>query len=333
MRNTQPLTHDELVEDADTALRSLSRRFPEALAELVLRPDEEIESVEWLETQVAVRQLRMDRVLRVRLIGGEQRLVHGEWTDRLNRRVERRVGEYHLSVAVAERIDTESAGNFGEHPRDPRPIESIVVVLRGRKKRWPNVGTYRTTPSDTHFGGAWFHIEPVYQRTVAELEARRSVFWLAFVPVAVDVDEEKLTRILVRLRNELAREDFDELVATMLAVCGLKKDSHRFISVIRSCASKEVRMHPFIRWGIEQGVEQGITQGITQGIAQERTRSLSLLQRIFERRLGRTLTDKERQRIHKRIDKDGPDAIGDIIVDLSSEQLAVWLAPRSKRVG
>lgn len=153
MRKRNQTPHDELVNDADAALRSLSRRFPEGLAELALRPGERIESAEWLETQVAVRQLRMDRVLRVRLVGGQQRLVHGEWTDRLNHQVQCRMGEYHLSVAVAERIDAQVAGKWGTG-RGRRRLESIVVVLRGRKKPWPEKGTYRTTPNDTRFGGA-----------------------------------------------------------------------------------------------------------------------------------------------------------------------------------
>lgn len=347
MRKPRTTAHDELVEDADSALRSLSRRFPEALAELVLRPGEQIESAEWLETQVVVRQLRMDRVLRVRLAGGEERLIHGEWTERLNRQVERRLGEYHLSVAVAERVDAETAGKFAEGDRDRRGLESIVVVLRGRKKRWPKLGKYRTTPRNSRFGGAWFHIEPVYQRTVAELEARGSVFWLAFVPVAIDADEEKLMRVISRLRNELDQEHFDELIGAMTAIAKLKKDSQRFISVIQSNSSKEVPMNPFVRlaldegivfgWqqGLEQGLvrgrKQGLEQGLEKGRKQERARSLSMLQRILERRLGRPLTDKEHQRINKRFNKEGPESIGDVVGDLSPEQLAAWLAPRKRK--
>jgi len=194
-------------------------------------------------------------------------------------------------------------------------------LLRGRKKPWPKHGTYRTTPDDSRFGGAWFHVEAVYQQTVAELEAKGSVFWLAFVPLAVDADVENVPRIIQRLRNEVDAEEFDELIAAMLSLTRLKKDARHLISVIESASAKEEPMNPFLRLGIERGVEKGIEKGI-----------LPLLHQ-FERRLGRPVTDIERRRIAKRIDKDGADKLGDVVLDLSPAQLDAWLAPRkaSKR--
>lgn len=261
-----PLQRDELVEDADDMLRSLSRKYPEALASMVLRPDERLEGASWLETQVSMRPLRMDRVLDVRLEGGSSRLLHSEWTDRLTQDVQRRMGEYHLAVASGEHIDAEAANKMGKRGRKKRPIESSVVVLRGRKKKWPEKGTYRTTPEDTEFGGVWFHIEPVYQRTVAELEARGSPFWLVFVPLARDVDEEKLRSIIKRLRKTVVTDDFDELVATMLSLAKMKKDSKTLMDVIRSASEKERPMHPFLRDGLERGMEKGIQKGLQKGL-------------------------------------------------------------------
>ena len=328
---------DEFVEDADGVLRSLSRRFPEALAHAVLRPDERLAGADWLETQVAVRQLRMDRVLQVRLVGGTSRLLHSEWTDRLTREVQRRVGEYHLSVAVSERIDAESAEKLGQCGREQGRLESMVVVLRGRKKRWPKLGRYRTTPDDTRFGGAWYHIEAVYQRTVAELEAKGSPFWLAFVPLALDVNEEKLRRIIERLRNQVVEEDFDELIAAMLSMAQLKKDSQDLMAVIRSASAKEKPMHPFMRdglvQGMEKGLQQGLQQGLQKGLQKGLQRGLAPLVRVFERRLGRPITEDERRWIAKRMKKDGPELLGDVVVDLSPEQLSAWLAQRKSSNG
>jgi hypothetical protein len=335
------LEEDAFVEDADGALRSLSRRFPEALAQAVLRSDERLAGAEWLETQVAMRQLRMDRLLHVRVVGGPSRLLHGEWTDRLTREVQRRMGEYHLSVAVGERMDAKAAEKVEPGGRKQRRLESMVVVLRGRKKPWPKIGTYRTTPHDTRFGGAWFYIEAVYQRTVAELEAKGSPFWLAFVPLARDVNEEKLRHVIESLRKRVVDDDFDELVAAMLSMAKLKKDSIRLMGVIRSAAAKEKPMHPFMRDGLEQGMEQGLKkglqkgrqEGLQQGLQEGLQRALAPLVRVFEWRLGRPLTDGERVRIAKRMNNDNSALIGDAVVNLSREELTKWIAPRKSVKG
>lgn len=316
--------YDELVEDADTALRALSRRFPDALPNSTLRSGEKVASARWRETQVAVPQVRMDRVIEVHLVGGSSRLLHGEWIDRLTREVQRRMGRYHLAVALAEQVDTEAAEVWpgaGEYQR----IESMVVVLRGRKKPWPREGAFRTTPEDAKFGGAWFHIDAVYQRTVAEMEARGSPFWLAFVPLAIDVNEEKLRRIIKGLRKQVKEDGFDELVAAMLSLAKLKKDSRSLMDVIRSAAAKEKPMHPFLRDGIEQGMERGLQQGLQQGLQ----RGFAFVVRVFELRLGRTLTEKERARLARRMNQKDSASLGDIALNLSPEQLAAWLAPRT----
>lgn len=308
----------DAIEDADAALRTLSRRFPEGFAQVVLRKGERIESAEWLETQVAARPLRLDRVLYVRLVGGRQRLLHGEWTERLNRRERRRFGEYHLTAATAERIDTEVASKFGLRKKMLRPLETVVVVLRGRKKKWPEHGVYRTSDKRAKFCGVQFRIEPVYQRTVAELEAKGSVFWLAFVPLAIDVDEEKLRGIIERLRQQCESDDFDELTTTMLSMAKLKKDAPTFQDVIRSASSKEVHMNPWVRDALEQGLAKG----------------MGPITYLFERQLGRAITASERRRLELRLEKDGPVKLGAVVLDLNREQLAAWLAPRksSKRI-
>ncbi len=308
--------HHELVEDADGALRALSRRFPEALPQTRLRPGEQLASARWRETQVAVPQVRMDRVVEVGLVGGSSRLLHGEWTERLTSEVLRRMGKYHLAVALAELGDVEAAEKCWQGAEERQRLESMIVVLRGRKKPWPREGAFRTTPNDTKFGGAWFYIDPVYQRTVAELEARGSPFWLAFVPLAIDVNEEKLRSIIKGLRNQVGEEDFDELVGTMLSLTKLKKDPQPFMDVIRSAAKKEKPMHPFMRDGLEQGMERGLQRG------------LAFFIRAFERRLGRSVTDAERRRLGERFEKDRPDLLVDAVFDFTPEQLATWLAPR-----
>ncbi len=140
---------------------------------------------------------------------------------------------------------------------------------------------------------------------------------MAFVPLAIDVDEEKLRGIIERLRPQLDPEDFAELTATMMSMAKLKKDAPTLVDVIRSASSEEVPMHPFLRDGIAQGLEKG----------------LAPLTYLFERRLGRVITANEPRRLEVRLEKDGPAKLGAVVLDLNPEQLAAWLAPRksSKR--
>jgi hypothetical protein len=50
------------------------------------------------------------------------------------------------------------------------------------------------------------------------------------------------------------------------------------------------------------------------------------LVRLFERRLGRGLTEAERSRLTERIQEQGAEQVGDLVLDLSAEDLATWLA-------
>jgi hypothetical protein len=52
---------------------------------------------------------------------------------------------------------------------------------------------------------------------------------------------------------------------------------------------------------------------------------------LFERRLGRALREDERARLHERTETLGPDRLGDLVLDLSVEELAAWLADPNPR--
>ena len=58
-------------------------------------------------------------------------------------------------------------------PRARVPVHSVVIVLRGRKEPWPEEGEYRNDWPELPWSGTRFRVEAVYQRTVAELRARR----------------------------------------------------------------------------------------------------------------------------------------------------------------
>jgi hypothetical protein len=51
----------------------------------------------------------------------------------------------------------------------------------------------------------------------------------------------------------------------------------------------------------------------------------------FERRLGRALRDEERACVRERIETLGPDRLGDVVLDLSADELATWLADPKAR--
>ncbi|MBK9265970.1 MAG: hypothetical protein IPM54_40070 [Polyangiaceae bacterium] len=307
--------------DIDTILRHTSRRHPTALSRLLLDHDEPIEQIEWIKTQLATRQRRIDRGLRIEMVRGS-RILHIEWTLRLNRAIRRRVHEYHHLLAMAHEMDARAKRKRGEPLPKPISIDSVVVVLSGPKKKLPTFGRYRTSSKDQRFSGVRFRIEAIYQRTVAEIEAMGSVFWLAFVPLAMDVDQEKLERVLKSLRAQTEPEDFEDLKATMILLAPLNRDFPGLQEVILSLTEAEepvldlLSLHPYYQRAKEQGFAKGRDEA---------------LMHLLERRLTRSLTASERKRVSKRLTKHGPDFVGDAILDLSREELAAWLALNGHR--
>ncbi|WP_437681096.1 hypothetical protein [Sorangium sp. So ce131] len=108
-----------------------------------------------------------------------------------------RVFEYNCLTALA--MADEARANKGE----PVPIDSVVVILSGREEPWPTHGSYRTSAPGEPFSGVHFRLEAVCQRTVAELEARGSVFWLIMLDLPPDVHEHACRQ---RARSSVRRE-------------------------------------------------------------------------------------------------------------------------------
>lgn len=326
-KNKEATEEKEITTDADLSLRSTSRLFPGVLAQLIIAPDEPIRRMHWGETQVSARARRLDRVLYVRLARRGYRLLHIEWTLRLNGSVRERAAEYHLLLAKTARREL--------HRRRMRKrrllvtVETVIVVLSGRKKPWKAFGRYQTSPKGKRFTGIRFRIEPVYQRTVAELEARSGIFWLVFVPLATDADEPQISRIVQRVRREATTEEFSEVVATMLSMARVRKDRPEFENVIRAAEKEEeVMAHPWFVDGRNAGIKIGREEGLEEGREEGREEGLAALAIMVERRLGRVLTAKERRRIVSRLAKDGPEKLATAVMDLSPKKLAVWLKPR-----
>ena len=104
---------------------------------------------------------------------------------------------------------------------------------------------------------------------------------------------------------DLTREEMDELLATL-----------------RKSPIGQQLLDEGQQQGIERGIEQGIEQGIAQGIEQ----GIGLVERQFQRRLGRLVTAEEHRTLVRRLGTLGPARVGDVVLDLSSDALAAWLA-------
>ena len=68
---------------------------------------------------------------------------------------------------------------------------------------------------------------------------------------------------------------------------------------------------------IKQATDQGAERGAKEG--------LGPLAHLFERRLGRPLFDHDRAALRTRLSTLGPGRLGDVVLDLSSDELSRWL--------
>jgi hypothetical protein len=78
------------------------------------------------------------------------------------------------------------------------------------------------------------------------------------------------------------------------------------------------------REAIEKGVAQGHRQGVAQGAA-------DVIAHQVEHRLRRRLREDERARLRERTETLGPDRLGKLVLDLSVDELAAWLADPNAR--
>jgi len=292
---TQTQKETEQPNEIDATLRHISRMLPDDYARALLPGVSGIRAAQWLETQIDTpRKRRLDRTLDVHC-EEDRRLLHTEWQLEMRVDVPFRVFEYHNVMVMAL---------VGEHrPRDepappnesPIQVESTVVLLTGREAPWPAYGEYRTSPKGAPFSGVRFRIDAVYQRTVAELEARQSALWLVFAPLCVDADEAQILRILEKLRAELPARLFEELALAMSVMADVDQRKRGLRPVITSRVNEEGIMQNWLyQEGHQQGRKEGRKEGLDEGRLEE---ARAALRRVLARR-ELALSPRQQKRIN-----------------------------------
>jgi hypothetical protein len=221
------------------------------------------------------------------------------------------------------------AGSAFKADQTPPRIESTLVLLSGREEPWPAWGEYVTSPPGAPFSGLHFRIDAVYQRTVAELDARGSPLWMIFAPLAVDATPQRMIQVVEALRQQSSPREFEELAVALTVLADADRRQRPGLQrAIVAQLPKELIMQNWVyKQGLAQGIERGIEQGIERGIEQ----GLRPFERIVEHRLGRSLGEDERTTLAQRFQTLGADRLGNVAIELSAEALAAWLNDPSAR--
>ncbi|WP_044989699.1 hypothetical protein [Sorangium cellulosum] len=313
--------------DADIALRHLARRRPEDLVRPFVAESRPVEVLGWVDSQVTTLERRLDKALRLR-VDEQPRVLHVEFCFALRDDVPDRVFEYLGFLFAALRR---------EAPGEPvPPIESVAVVLSGRRRRLPASGERRIAWPGRPFSGARFRVDAVYQRTIAELRARGSVLWLVFAPLARDATAAALREVVAEIHARAGMaEERAELYTALLVMATVDPWGHTLHKeLVKMVEDKEeglLRRTPIIGEMITEAEQRGELRGEQRGELRGELRGkqqaiLELLGRLFARRIGRRPTPEEERMILERAHAVGPGEVEDALLDLEGEALVRWLA-------
>jgi hypothetical protein len=301
--------------DADITLRHIARRRPEELARAFVPEGCPLEFLGWIDTQVTTIERRPDKALRLR-VGGALRVLDVEFCFSLRDDVPDRFFEYLGFLFTALRIEAPAEA--------VPPIECVAVVLSGRKRRLPATGERRTGWPERRFSGVRFRIDAVYQRTVAQLRARGSVFWLVFAPLARDATARTMREVVAEIHEGAAsQEERTELFTAFLVLATIDPWGHNLreelVMMVEDKEEGLLKRTPIIGEWIIEAEEKGQRLGRESAITE-------LLGRLFARRVGRRPTRDEERSIVERAQAIGPGEVEDALLDLEGEALLRWLA-------
>lgn len=333
----------------DIALRRLVEEHGKALAQ-VLVPAFPIESVAWIESQLPERERRMDRALELRA-REERLLLHLEVAVDPRRTLAYRMFEYAAQSVMAQHAAAKGAAPDARPIDDllddelvevtdvaafgaDAPIESAVLLLRGRKRPWPREACFRISRPGRRFSGHWFRIEAVYQRSVAELWDRPGTFWLVFTPLAPDANVDSLRRVLEEIRHrEPDEESRSELYAAMLVLAELDPWGHHLqqelermiwdMDVESIMASKTLRT--IYEQGEQKGLKEGHDEGLKEGLTKGHREAIEqMLRGLVIHHLRRDLTPHEQEILAARAGSLDIRQAG-VVVQLDPDALEAWL--------
>lgn len=319
---------------ADISLRHVTRRWAAELARGLVAPGVPVEVIGWLDTQITAVERRVDRALLLR-VAAEPRALHIEFEVDPGAELPRRVYEYQALMFLA--LCAESAG-------DIPPIKSVIVVLRGPRRRPPARGHHRISWPKDDFSGARYQIEPVYQRTVAELRARGGLVWLVFTPLARDATPASIRQVLAEIRRAVPRpEERADIYAAMAALADLKPWGYSLRQEIREMVQltddavfrESVILQEAFAEGVAKGREKGRAEGREKGRAEGIEKGIEAsvertLRRLFLRRSGRPPTPAEQKALARRAHETTPEQIADLAEELPGEALVDWLLGKQR---
>ena len=274
----------------------------------------------WERGGVTKIERRADKALRLR-VNGEPRVLDVEFCFSLKPTLPDGFFEYLGFLFSALRM---------EAPDVPvPPIERVAVVLSGPARRMPAIGELRTGWPGRRFSGMHFRIDAVYQRSVAQLRARGSVFWLVFAPLARDATVRRMRRVVREIHDGAANaEERTDLVTALLVMASVNKRRHNLMKELQRMVEDEeeglLKRTPIIGEWITAAEEKGQKLGWESAIT-------DLLGRLFARRVGRRPTSDEERTIVQRATTLGPGEVEDALLDLDGEALLRWLAEPMQR--
>lgn len=230
--------------EVDLALRAVTALFARELAASLV--GEGVTESAWIETQLASRERRLDRLLAV-TVNGARRWLHVEWMLAWSADLPWRMFEYHAMAAMAAHGDAvtrqqEARAQGRDEALAVAGVESALVLLTGRASpAFANEMAYCTTPDGTPWSGVRFRVEAVHQRTIEELRALGRL-WLMFAPLAVDATEASLRAVVEELRETMALRSFAELAAAMIVLSDADGRERGLRHAITSCLTPEIEM-------------------------------------------------------------------------------------------
>jgi hypothetical protein len=289
--------------NADITLRHLSRRHAEALARPYVAGGP-FEVVRWADTQVTAVERRLDKTLLLRSAGDLQALEI-EFEFAYANDLPDRIHEYQGLSRLAFRAEPPGL--------EPPLMETVVILLTGRTRPWPEEHTLRTGWR-RRFSRTHFRIDAIYQRTVAELRARGSPFWLAFTPLCPDATLKDMRRVVAAIRAEVPIDDERcDLFAALLVLADVDPWGHTLRKEIEAMIYEDpvdlITVSKTLRDAYDKGAKE---------MAQR------MLRGLLAKRLHRALTAHEDEALAARA-AIAPEEAQDKVLALEGEALAAWL--------